>query len=596
MREIWPGLDRYESFVTPTGLGNWSFHIEAFDDPFHTWEHDCGIKIRAGIDEELCCQMGVDVFIFAIDSNQSTLASKERKELERLVKILGDKKLSALARYESATSDEVKEIFHRNPTRRYVGRSASYPLYVERDRALFSSWYEFFPRSEGAIRNKDGSVTSGNFRTATKSLERVAKMGFDVLYLPPIHPIGKTFRKGKNNTLNPDETDPGVPWAIGSEAGGHDAVNPELGTLKDFEDFLKAANKLNIEVALDFALQVSPDHPWVKEHPKWFTTRPDGSIAYAENPPKKYQDIYPINFDKDFNGLKNEVIRILDFWISKGVKIFRVDNPHTKPVIFWQEVIKEINRKYPEVIFLAEAFTRPAMMHSLGKAGFQQSYTYFTWRTSKEELTDYASEVAKQSSAYFRPNFWVNTPDILPFHLQNGNPAMFAIRALLASTLAPSWGMYAGYELYEHVRFKEGGEEYKDSEKYEIKVRDWAQAEKLGMTLAPYISQLNQIRKKNSALQKLRNLEFHASDSPAILAYSKRDGENLILITVNLDPSRVQETMVHWNMHALGLPEGGFRVTDLLTGEEMEWSDHTFVRLDPARPHGKVGHLVKVHL
>jgi starch synthase (maltosyl-transferring) len=596
MREIWPGMDRYEGFITPTSLGNWNFHIEAFDDPFHTWDHDCGIKIRAKIDEELCCAMGVEVFNFALESNKSSLEGKERKELERVVKILSDKKLSALERFESATSNEIKEIFHRNPTRRYVGMSEKYPIYVERERALFGAWYEFFPRSEGAIKNKDGSITSGNFKTATKSLERVAKMGFDVLYLPPIHPIGTKFRKGKNNSLTPDSSDPGVPWAIGSHVGGHDAVNPELGSVKDFEDFVKAANKLNIEVALDFAMQVSPDHPWVAAHPNWFTTRPDGTIAYAENPPKKYQDIYPINFDHDYQGIKTEVIRILKFWIDKGVKIFRVDNPHTKPVIFWQEVIAEINKVNPEVIFLAEAFTRPAMMHSLGKAGFQQSYTYFTWRNSKEELIEYGNEVAKTTSAFFRPNFWVNTPDILPFHLQNGNPAMFALRALLAATLTPSWGMYAGYELYEHIRFKEGGEEYKDSEKYEIKVRDWAGAEKLGMTLAPYIAQLNQIRKKNSALQKLRNLEFHTSDSPAIIAYSKRDGDNLILVTVNLDPSRVQETMVHWNMYALGIPEGSFKVTDLLTGEVMEWSDHTFVRLDPARPHGKVGHIVKVAL
>jgi starch synthase (maltosyl-transferring) len=596
MREIWPGMDRYEGFVTPTALGNWNFHIEAFDDPFHTWDHDCGIKIRAGIDEELCCAMGVEVFNFALESNKSSLEGKERKELERVVKTLADKKLSALSRFEFATSDEIKEIFHRNPTRRYVGKSEKYPIYVERERALFGAWYEFFPRSEGAIKNKDGTVTSGNFKTATKSLERVAKMGFDVLYLPPIHPIGTKFRKGKNNSLTPDANDPGVPWAIGSHIGGHDTVNPELGTVKDFEDFVKAANKLHIEVALDFAMQVSPDHPWVAAHPNWFTTRPDGTIAYAENPPKKYQDIYPINFDHDYQGIKTEVIRILRFWIDKGVKIFRVDNPHTKPVIFWQEVIAEINKANPEVIFLAEAFTRPAMMHSLGKAGFQQSYTYFTWRNSKEELIEYGNEVAKTSSAFFRPNFWVNTPDILPFHLQNGNPAMFALRALLAATLTPSWGMYAGYELYEHIRFKEGGEEYKDSEKYEIKVRDWAGAEKLGMTLAPYIAQLNQIRKKNPALQKLRNLEFHTSDSPAIIAYSKRDGDNLILVTVNLDPSRVQETMIHWNMYALGIPEGSFKVTDLLTGEVMEWSDHTFVRLDPARPHGKVGHIVKVVL
>lgn len=594
MREIWPGLDRYEGFVTPTSRGNWSFHVEAFDDPFHTWEHDSGIKIGAGIDEELCCQMGIEVFNYALNSNESLLQNKDRKELEKVIKNLGERNLSPAERFKIATATQIKDIFKRVPTRRYISRSSAYPIYVERERALFGSWYEFFPRSEGAKKNSDGSITSGNFKTAIDSLERVAKMGFDVLYLPPIHPIGKTFRKGKNNSLTPNETDPGVPWAIGSELGGHDSLNPELGSMKDFEDFVKAAKKLNIEIALDFALQVSPDHPWVKEHPNWFTKRPDGTIAYAENPPKKYQDIYPINFDHDYRGIKTEVIRILKFWISHGVNIFRVDNPHTKPVIFWQEVISAVNSEYPEVIFLAEAFTRPAMMHSLGKAGFQQSYTYFTWRNTKEELIEYATEVAHKTSAFFRPNFWVNTPDILPFHLQNGNPAMFALRAMLAATLTPSWGMYAGYELYEHVRFKDGGEEYRDSEKYEIKIRDWAGAEKLGMTLAPFISQLNDIRRKNPALQKLRNLEFHASDSPAIIAYSKRDGDNLILVAINLDPSRVQETMIHWNLHALGITEGDFQVKELITGEQMSWSEHTFVRLDPARPHGRVGHIVKV--
>ena len=596
MREVWPGTDRYEGFVTPTKTGNWSFAIEAFDDPFNTWVHDCGIKIKAGIDEELCCAMGVEVFNFALESNKNLMSGKDRKELEAATKILGDKKISAISRFESVTKNEIKEIFKNWPTRKYVASSQRFSIYVERELALFGSWYEFFPRSEGAVKNKDGSITSGNFKTAAKSLERVAKMGFNILYLPPIHPIGKTFRKGKNNSLTPTENDPGVPWAIGSADGGHDAIHPDLGNEKDFAEFVKAANKLGIEIALDFALQVSPDHPWVNSHPNWFTKRPDGSIAYAENPPKKYQDIYPINFDNDYEGIKSEVIRILQLWISRGIKIFRVDNPHTKPVIFWQEVIGEINSKNPEVIFLAEAFTRPAMMHALGKAGFQQSYTYFTWRNSKEEIVDYSTEVAQKTSAFFRPNFWVNTPDILPFHLQNGNPAMFALRALMAATLSPSWGMYAGYELYEHVRLKEGGEEYRDSEKYEIKVRDWSGAEKLGMTLAPFVSKINKIRKENVALQRLRNLEFHTTDSPAIVAYSKRDGDNLILVVINLDPVRVQETTVHWNMYALGLNEGSFEVSDLLNGGDMTWSDHTFVSLDPARPHGKVGHIAKVKL
>jgi len=480
--------------------------------------------------------------------------------------------------------------------RRLSTLSTKYPINVECDRALIGSWYEFFPRSEGAIKNKDGSLTSGTFKTAIASLNRVAEMGFDVLYLPPIHPIGIAFRKGKNNSLEALSTDPGVPWGIGGVAGGHDAINPELGTLDDFRAFVEAAKRLKIEIALDLALQTSPDHPWVNTNPEWFTTRPDGTIAYAENPPKKYQDIYPINFDNDYPGIRAEVIRILKFWIDKGIRIYRVDNPHTKPVHFWQDVIAEINREFPDVVFLAEAFTKPAMMHALGKAGFQQSYTYFTWRTTKNELTEYGREVAEQTSAFFRPNFWVNTPDILPFHLQSGNPAVFALRAVLASTMTPSWGMYAGYELYEHQPFKEGGEEYLDSEKYEIRVRDWEKANKAGLTLAPFISVLNRIRREHVALQRLRNLVFHHSESDQVIAYSKREGKDLILVVVNLDPTRAQESTVHWNMEALGLADGTFEVTDLLDGAQYSWSAHTYVKLDPARPVGRVAHIAHVKL
>ena len=474
--------------------------------------------------------------------------------------------------------------------------SESFPIRADRDRALVGSWYEFFPRSEGAIRKSDGSVVSGTFATASKRLAGVAAMGFDVLYLPPVHPIGYSHRKGKNNSLDALEDDCGVPWAIGNADGGHDAINPALGTMKDFEDFVKAAGKQGLEIAMDLALQTSPDHPWVKTNPEWFNKRADGTIAYAENPPKKYQDIYPINFDDDYEGIRDEVLRVIRLWVSKGVKIFRVDNPHTKPVHFWQDLLAIVNDESPDVIFLAEAFTRPAMMHSLGKAGFHQSYTYFTWRTSKFELTEYGREVAHTTSAFFRPNFWVNTPDINPFHLQSGNPAMFALRAVLASTLSPSWGMYAGYELYEHRAFKEGGEEYMDSEKYEIKVRDWEGAAKKGLTLAPFIAQLNSIRKAHPALQQLRNLVFHDTDSDAIIAYSKRDGKDLMLVVVNLDPSFAQGTTVHWNMDALGITAQEFEVKDLLDGASMTWNPHTFVSLNPTRPVGKVAHIVQVKI
>ena len=479
--------------------------------------------------------------------------------------------------------------------RTVYGSTEKYPIRADRERALVGAWYEFFPRSEGAVKNADGTITSGTFVSATKRLPAVAAMGFDVLYLPPIHPIGVAHRKGPNNSLTAGPNDPGVPWAIGNSDGGHDAINPALGTMKDFENFVTAAKKAGLEIALDLALQTSPDHPWVKSNPQWFNKRADGTIAYAENPPKKYQDIYPINFDDDYEGIRDEVLRIIRLWVSKGVKIFRVDNPHTKPVHFWQDLLDIVRRESPEVIFLAEAFTAPAMMHALGKAGFHQSYTYFTWRTSKSELTEYGREVAQQTSAFFRPNFWVNTPDINPFHLQSGNPAMFALRAVLASTLTPSWGMYAGYEIYEHRPFKEGGEEYLDSEKYEIKVRDWDGAAKKGLTLAPFITQLNAIRKANPALQQLRNLVFHNTESEAIIAYSKREGKNLILVVVNLDPSFAQGTIVHWDMKALGL-EGTFAVKDLLNGKSFDWSEHQFIQLDPTRPVGNVAHICQVKL
>ena len=479
--------------------------------------------------------------------------------------------------------------------RTVYGSTEKYPIRADRERALSGAWYEFFPRSEGAVKNADGTTTSGTFVTATKRLPAVAAMGFDVLYLPPIHPIGVAHRKGPNNSLTAGPNDPGVPWAIGNSDGGHDAINPELGTMKDFENFVAAAKKAGLEIALDLALQTSPDHPWVKSNPQWFNKRADGTIAYAENPPKKYQDIYPINFDDDYEGIRDEVLRIIRLWVSKGVKIFRVDNPHTKPVHFWQDLLDIVRRESPEVIFLAEAFTAPAMMHALGKAGFHQSYTYFTWRTSKSELTEYGREVAQQTSAFFRPNFWVNTPDINPFHLQSGNPAMFALRAVLASTLTPSWGMYAGYEIYEHRPFKEGGEEYLDSEKYEIKARDWDGATKKGLTLASFITQLNAIRKANPALQQLRNLVFHNTESEAIIAYSKREGKNLVLVVVNLDPSFAQGTIVHWDMNALGL-EGTFAVKDLLDGKSFDWSEHQFIQLDPTRPVGKVAHICQVKL
>ena len=591
MSQIWQGGDRYSAHITIPGRGDFTYAVESYDNPLATWLHDAEVKIAAKVDSELMCLIGAALFEELIAREPSA-----KSLLKNGLAALNDKKLSPEDRFDLAATPEIRSYFAAHPIRRLAQISEKFPIRADHPRALIGAWYEFFPRSEGAIAHKDGSITSGTFATAAKRIPAVAAMGFDVIYLPPIHPIGSSHRKGRNNTLTPTESDPGVPWAIGNKDGGHMAINSALGTMKDFQDFLAVAKKSGISIALDFALQASPDHPWVAEHPEFFTTRLDGSIAYAENPPKKYQDIYPINFDNDYQGILDETLTTLRFWIASGVSIFRVDNPHTKPLHFWADVMSTINNESPDVIFLAEAFTTPSMMHALGKVGFHQSYTYFTWRTSKQELIDYGNEVAHQTSAFFRPNFWVNTPDILPHHLQSGNPAIFAIRAALAATLTPSWGMYAGYELYEHRPIREGAEEYLDSEKYEIKIRDWDSAAKKKLTLAPFITLLNSIRRENPALQRLRNLKFHHCENDQIIAFSKREGDNLILVVINLDPTFAQETTVKWDFEALGIEQGNFQVTDLIDSAKYSWSPETYIRLDPTRLSGKVVHIAKVKL
>ena len=515
-----------------------------------------------------------------------------------LAATLTSQKIAATQRLEAARGAVVV-------ARSLVTVSSALALHVERERAGVGAWYEFFPRSEGAKRAHDGTWTSGTFRSAARRLPAVAAMGFDVLYLPPIHPIGVAFRKGKNNTLDAKTTDPGSPWAIGSEAGGHDAIHPDLGTIKDFTYFLGAANTLGIEVAIDLALQCSPDHPWVTEHPEWFTSRPDGSIAYAENPPKKYQDIYPLNFDNDPIGLREEVLRVVRYWIGVGVRIFRVDNPHTKPLDFWEWLLAVIRDESPDVVFLAEAFTRPAMMQSLAQVGFQQSYTYFTWRNTKLELESYLLEVSRETSGWFRPNFFVNTPDILTEYLQFGGAAAYKIRAAIAATASPSWGVYAGYELMENVA-RHGSEENIDNEKYEYKQRDWAKAEKAGLSLAPYLTKLNTIRAAHPALRQLRNLDVHWSDDEAILVYSKylagavSTGStgptgptgDAIIVVANVDPHSVRETIVHLDESRFGMTRGdSFTVTDLITGESFQWGTDNYVRLDA---HGEPVHILHV--
>jgi starch synthase (maltosyl-transferring) len=482
--------------------------------------------------------------------------------------------------------------------RELITSSETFPVWVDRQLALYGSWYEFFPRSEGATYDEGtGQWASGTFRTAARRLEAVANMGFDVLYVPPVHPIGKSFRKGPNNTLDPKPGDPGSPWAIGSSEGGHDAIHPELGTFEDFDYFVGRARELGLEVAIDLALQASPDHPWVTEHPKWFNVRADGSIAYAENPPKKYQDIYPINFDNDPEGIYAEVLRIVRLWISHGVTVFRVDNPHTKPVNFWEYLLGEIRKTDPDVVFLSEAFTRRPMMRELAKVGFHQSYTYFTWRNEKWELEEYLQELTKETGHYLRPNFFVNTPDILTAYLQYGGPGAFKIRAAIAATASPAWGVYAGYELFEHVALRPGSEEYLDTEKFQLRPRDWDAAAAEGRTLAPYLTLLNNIRRRHPALQQLRNLSLHSVDDEAISCYSKRvtgpDGHtDTVIVVVNTDPHAVRESLVNLDMAALGMrPEDTFTVYDEITGATWRWGQQNYIRLDP---NGEPAHILAV--
>jgi len=558
-------------------LGLWHYRVDAFSDPIATWIHRATVKIPAGVDVDVEYQEGV-LLINQLLQNADT---ESTLVLNRLLLTLSDETKSDEERLSILHDVEVLNTLAKNIIREFVSSYGPFPVYVERSRALFGNWYEFFPRSEGATQKKDGTWVSGTFKTASGRLPDVAAMGFNVLYLPPIHPIGTANRKGPNNTLNPAPSDPGSPWAIGSKDGGHDAIHPDLGNERDFKKFVKQAGDLGLEIALDLALQASPDHPWVKTNPLWFTERADGSIAYAENPPKKYQDIYPINFDRDPEGIFNEVKRVVRHWMDLGIRIFRVDNPHTKPVAFWQRLITDINATDPDVIFLAEAFTNPSMMRALGETGFQQSYTYFTWRNSKAEITDYLNELSGHASAYFRPNFFVNTPDILPLNIQTGSKRSFDIRATLAATLSPTWGVYAGFELYENAPTKPGAEEYLNSEKYEFRSRDWDS--KTQPTLAPYITKLNQIRQANPALHFLRNLKFHSIDSEAMLAYSKREGDNVVLVIVNLDPHTAQESTLHINLPEIGKNWGdNFTVRDELTGQEFQWSEHNNVRLDPA--------------
>jgi starch synthase (maltosyl-transferring) len=629
MRELTPpGIDRYGAEVTVTSEGTWQFHVEAWSDPIAHWHHDAAIKVPRGQDVELMLAEGALLFERAARAiKQSPGAAQPaaaRTVLNTLAGKLRDRGLPPWDRLAATEAPAIRTVLSMYPLRDLVTRSARMPVLVDRVRALYGAWYEFFPRSEGVQFDPMGrrEPVSGTLRTAARRLEAIAEMGFDVVYLPPVHPIGTTFRKGRNNTLEAKSGDPGSPWAIGSPEGGHDAIHPDLGTFADFTAFVRRAKELGLEVAIDLALQASPDHPWVKEHPEWFTTRADGSIAYAENPPKKYQDIYPINFDNDPEGLYTEILRTVRLWMDHGVRIFRVDNPHTKPLRFWERLLADVRETDPDVLFLAEAFTRPAMMRTLAMIGFHQSYTYFTWRNNKDELTEYLRELSGPAAAYMRPNFFANTPDILNEYLQHGGQAAFKIRAVLAAMLSPTWGIYSGYELCENTPVRPGSEEYLDSEKYQYRARDWDAAERDGLGIAPYITDLNRIRNSHLALHWLRNLRFHHVDQPELICFSKRvpgrvitaagtdtgstygadtiterssvlaapqagdqagAASDTVLVVVNLDPHQVREATVWLDLPALGIDtNAGFTVTDELSGDTYRWGQANYVRLDPA--------------
>jgi len=575
--------DRWHGSFKADQIGLWQYDVEAWPDRFGTWRSDLGKRLNAGQDVRPELLEGAS--ILARMAEKLTGAAKVL--IADAAKRLANPTLVLDERLKVAFAEDVAELV-RAPLFADEASRLERPLelYVDRPEAVFSAWYELFPRSQGKDPNKHGT-----FADTTRRLPEIAALGFDVIYLPPIHPIGVTHRKGRNNSPTCVPGDVGSPWAIGAKEGGHTAVHPELGTLADFEVLVASARDFGLEIALDFALQCSPDHPWVKEHPEWFFVRPDGSIRYAENPPKKYEDIYPINFwCKDRQGLWNACRDAVLFWIARGVKIFRVDNPHTKPLSFWEWLIRDVQAVHPETIFLSESFTRPKRMKSLGKLGFTQSYTYFTWKNTAWELRDYLNELAHSEMAdYYRPNFFANTPDILHEFLQTGGRPAFRLRLLLAATLSPTYGIYSGYELCEYQPVHHGSEEYLDSEKYEIRVRDWNAPGNIKQD----ISKLNRIRREQPALHELTNLSFLKTDYDAILAYKKSAPGNDLIVVVNLDPHAMHETTIEVPIGELGIgPDEAYEVSDLLTGNRYTWRGaRNYVRLDPLE---RVGHVFKV--
>jgi len=578
--------DRWSADLRLERVGRGTFTIEAWPDHVGTWARDLEKRIAAGQDVESELVEGAAL----LDGVAARARGDDRAALARAAAQLRNTKVALAARTGPALSAAVRSVAASLPDEAEITRHAvETSVIVDRERARSAAWYEMFPRSQATAPG-----VHGTFADAARALPRIAELGFDVVYLPPIHPIGRTHRKGPNNSLVCGPDDPGSPWAIGNEQGGHTAIEPALGTLADFDAFVAAARRLDLEIALDYALQCSPDHPWVREHPDWFFVRPDGSIRYAENPPKKYQDIYPLDFwCADRESLWHACRDVVLFWIEHGVQTFRVDNPHTKPFAFWEWLIAEVKAAHPGAVFLAEAFTRPKRMKALAKLGFTQNYTYFTWRNSARELRDYLTELTQSEMVeYLRGNFFTNTPDILHEYLQTGGRAAFLVRLVLAATLSPLYGIYSGFELCEATSVRFGSEEYLDSEKYQIRVRDW----NAPGNIAADVRLVNRIRRENPALQRATNLAFHESENEHVLFYRRAappDGGRDLLVAVNVDPHHVQETMVHVPLDALGIgPHEGFTVHDLLSGERYHWSGaRNYVRLDPAE---RVAHVLRI--
>ena len=610
-----PGLDRWTVMVkcgehsdlkpwedgyaaVKRQLGEWTVTIEGWEDTYVSWLHDARIKVRVMDDVDNALNSGAELLARWAATPDAGLTARDRKTLEKAAETMADQTLSAEDRLAAGDNPTIAALHETHPLRDGISPSQPQRFKVERPKSSFAAWYQFFPRSEGAtIDPNTGKIIQGTLKTSMAGLERAAAEGFDIVYLPPVFPIGVTNRKGRNNTLVAEPDDPGSPFGIGSELGGHDTVDPLLGTMDDFKALCRRAHELGLEIALDFALQCSPDHPWVKAHPNWFRHKPDGSIAFAENPPKKYQDIYPIDFNADMPGIEKEVERIMNLWIEAGVTIFRVDNPHTKPVRFWQDVIAAVTKKHPEILFLAEAFTRPGMMRALSYVGFTQSHCYFPWRNTKDELEEYLPVTNGDDGYYQHNTFWPTTPDILTAYVRDNGVAGHCVRAVLAAMGSPSWGIYNGYELIENKQ-RPGFEEQIDNEKYEVKVRDWSKAKQYGV--AEMLTALNKIRRAHPAALSYHNLTVLPTSDPNILAFARHTPAELtgtgqadtLIVVVNLDGHNAHQSMIHLELGELGLPtDRPLNVRDELTGREFQWGWDNYVSL---APWADVAHILSV--